>query len=427
MIAKRAISVLVLLALADARTADAGGFFLRGYGTQTLGVAFAGQSVGYHTSTVATNPAGMTQFHGLEASAGAGLGLSTRRFDGSGRSALGVPTGVDTGGNSGGAFVLGAAFAIYEIDPAWRVGIGFYSPFGLSSEWNDGWVGRYQGTRSTLSTVNINPAVAWQPLPWLSLGVGFQAQYARAELANRIDTGASIAASTLYDSAATFRRDDWAFGWTLGALVQPTANWRVGLSWRSQITHNLSGDTEFAVNPVFSGTAVAAALVNRSATGQLALPGTLSVGTAVAVTERVTVLAEFQWQNWSRFNEVRLRFGPPPRADQVSIENYRDSIFVSLGVDWRIDERWSLRAGIALDQTPTRDTYRGVRVADADQVILSVGASARIRPWLTVDVAYAHFFVGDASINKTSTSGDRVTGTAYGDIDEFAVGLRFRF
>ena len=38
--------------------------------------------------------------------------------------------------------------------------------------------------RSELETININPAVAWRPLAWLSAGAGFQAQYADGTLTN---------------------------------------------------------------------------------------------------------------------------------------------------------------------------------------------------------------------------------------------------
>jgi len=132
-----------------------------------------------------------------------------------------------------------------------RLGLAVYSPFGLSTEWNSGWVGRYQGITSRLTSVNITPAAAWQVTPWLSLGAGFQAMYADAKLSNALDTGAQVGASTFFDSTATFRGNDWAFGWSIGATVVPTRGVILGVSWRSPLTLNLSGDAEFSVNPAW--------------------------------------------------------------------------------------------------------------------------------------------------------------------------------
>ena len=41
-------------------------------------------------------------------------------------------------------------------------------PFGLETDYSRDWVGRYHAVRSELTTININPAVAWRPLPWLT-------------------------------------------------------------------------------------------------------------------------------------------------------------------------------------------------------------------------------------------------------------------
>jgi long-chain fatty acid transport protein len=414
-------------AAALAGSAHAASFFLRGSNTVPVGLAFAGQAVGADPSTVATNPAGMTRFSGFTVSVGAATVWGSRDFEGNGFSALGVPTGSDQGGNAYGPHVIPAGYAIYQPHPDWRLGLAVYSPFGLSTSWNPGWLGRYQGITSRLTTVNITPAVAWQPTSWLSLGVGFQAQYAHANLSNALDTGAQLGASTLFDSNATFRGDDWAFGWTVGLTVAPREGVLLGVSWRSQLTQDLSGSAEFAVNPAFLGTPIGATLANRSATAKLPLPGTLAVGASWDIHPRVTIFAEFQWQNWSRFNEIRVQFGPPPLADFVSVENYRDSVFAAVAAEWRISDIWAVRGGVGYDQTPTRDQFRSVRVPDGDQIILGVGASARLGRSATIDVGYAHFFARNASINNTSTTGDRVIGTARGDLNEVAVTLRLNY
>ena len=126
-------------------------------------------------------------------------------------------------------------------------------------------------SNSRLKTVNINPALAWRPTDWLSLGVGFQAQYADGELTNAIDFG-TIGASPQVgipgavpggqDGFARLEGNDWAYGWNAGVLVEPIKGTRLGVAYRSEIDHELDGDVDF------SGDEAGIATILRASTGQ---------------------------------------------------------------------------------------------------------------------------------------------------------------
>ncbi len=42
------------------------------------------------------------------------------------------------------------------------LGLGVNAPFGLMTEYDADWVGRFQGIKSELTTININPSVCLQ-------------------------------------------------------------------------------------------------------------------------------------------------------------------------------------------------------------------------------------------------------------------------
>lgn len=68
------------------------------------------------------------------------------------------------------------------ITPTIRAGLGVSPTFGNATEWNDTFVGRYQGVHSEISTINANPSIAWRVNDILSLGAGFNVVRFEADL-----------------------------------------------------------------------------------------------------------------------------------------------------------------------------------------------------------------------------------------------------
>ncbi|MEZ5865095.1 MAG: outer membrane protein transport protein [Geminicoccaceae bacterium] len=99
--------------------------------------------------------------------------------------------------------VVPAFYAMASPHEQIRLGIGVNVPFGLGTEYSDGWVGRYHAIESTFETVNFNPVVAVKATDWLTLAAGAQIQYAEAELTNAIDFGSIGAANAVPGSVPT--------------------------------------------------------------------------------------------------------------------------------------------------------------------------------------------------------------------------------
>ena len=69
-----------------------------------------------------------------------------------------VRCGTNDGGNAGGwAFVPSLYFSA-PIGDRWAVGLGVGAPFGLKTEYESNWLGRFQGIKSELTTINVNPS-----------------------------------------------------------------------------------------------------------------------------------------------------------------------------------------------------------------------------------------------------------------------------
>ena len=241
---------------------------------------------------------------------------------------------------------LPAFYAGVPLPGGVSLGLGVNVPFGLETKYPGDWVGRYHAVKSELKTVNINPAVAWRPVPWLAAGAGFQAQYADGTLSNAVDFGTIGAANGIpgsvpggQDGFARLNGDDWAYGWNVGAMVEPRAGTRLGVAYRSKIEHTLSGDVDF------SGDDAGIADTIRGATGAftdsdaslgLTTPASLSFGLHQDVTDRLAVMGEAQWTDWSVFDELTIKFDNPAQPDSVTEEKWKDTWFLSLGTTYRL-------------------------------------------------------------------------------------------
>ena len=204
-------------------------FQLRENDTVSVATASAGAASAADTpGTVFNNPAGMTQLPGLQVQLGAAVVAPEAVFRGSATTAFGQPiVGVD-GINGTNTALVPHGYVSDRLTPQLAVGLALTAPYGLSTSYSGSFVGRYVADKTSLETININPAVAYQVLPWLSLGAGVSAQYAEAEFTNFINSSAVVTAATgqataLPDGYSNLRGSDWAFGYNFGALIQPRA------------------------------------------------------------------------------------------------------------------------------------------------------------------------------------------------------------
>lgn len=429
--------------LALANTAGAAGYELREQSAVGQGTSFAGISArNDDPSAMFFNPAAMSGLRGVQgAIVGSGVFPTVEATSGSATRNAGLG-GSRINGTLGGdigldAFVP-AAYTTVEFAPDWRFGLAITSPWGLVTKSPADSIARYHALTSSLRTINITPAVSWQVLPNLSLGAGLQVQYASARLSSALDFGGIGAAQRIpgfvpgtRDGRSTAEGTDTAVGFQLGAQWEPLAGTRLGLAFRSAIFHELRGDATFESVPF--PLSLSPSFANTRGTAKLVTPETVTLGLTQRIDDRWTLLGGLEWTNWSRFRELIVNFesGRPP---SVTEENWRDSIFASIGAEYRWSQDLMLRAGFAYDQTPVRNADRTPRIPDNDRYWLSLGASYQIHRNITLSAAYTHIFTSDASVNlqdpgprNTNLLRGNLNSTYEGSVDIVTAQLRFAF
>lgn len=413
----------------------ASGFAISEQSVKGLGTAFSSSSTDIEDATaIFFNPAGLANFSGNSVVLGGSLIAPKIEFENRGTTAFsGAPIQGGNGGDAAPNAIAPTVYAAFDLGNSIKVGIGVNAPFALSTDYDSDWVGRYEALKSELQTININPTIAAKLSDQFSIGAGLNVQYAKAELSNAIDFGTigrRVGLPTVpqgADGRIDIRGDDWSVGYNLGLMYTPSANTRIGLAYRSGITHDLRGNADFTVPGSVAALTRRGQFIDSGASAQLKTPDTISLGAYQRLSSQVALVGDVTWTNWSRFRELRVNFDNPAQADLVQPENWKDTFRVGLGVKYDASPTVTLRAGVAFDPSPVRDEFRTARIPDSDRTWIAIGASYRPSPSLSLDVGYAHLFVKDALIDQLGSTGDRLRGEYSSNVNIIGVQVAWRF
>jgi long-chain fatty acid transport protein len=359
-----------------------------------------------------------------------------------------VPIGGNEGGRDAGedAFVP-VFYGLLDLQQSFgleqniKLGLGVNEPFGVETDYRDGWTGRYYALHSKIVAVNVNPALAWEIADGLSVAAGLQVQYMRARLTNAIDFG-SIgrafgvpgAVPTQQDGVGKVDGNDIGYGFNLGVLYEPWAGTRVGAAYRSAIDQTLHGDGNFKLDNAGVGRALSAGglFQDGGINANVTTPETVSFGVHHQLSPEWAVMGEAAWTRWSRFKGLTIKFDNAAQPNSVTDDDWEDTWFFALGATWRPTEMWTLRGGGAFDQDPIPESRRTPRIPTDDRYWLSFGAGYQPFANLALDFGYTHVFVENASINlSASRPGNQfrgnLVGHAEGHVDILALQARWAF
>ena len=406
-----------------AGAAQSGGFQVTELSPRLQGQRNAGAAASADTAaTIHVNPAGLTYLPGQQAEIAAHVIIPKFDFDDSGSTngIGGQPIG-DTHEDGGEIAFVPNLYYSYQLSEQLTFGFGITAPYGLVTEYDKDWIGRYNAVKSDLLTLDFNPVLAYKINDQLSVGAGVSIQYIDVQLTNALDFGTigfllgapGITPSTpAFDGFNDLKGDDISFGFNLGILYELSPVTRVGLAYRSEIEHTLDGDADITIPDAITAL-TGQASARRGAKADATMPATATIGIYHQFSPQWAVLSGATWTDWSTFDELRIEFedGGP---DAVQPENWEDSWRVSVGVNYFYSPEWTLRAGVEFDETPVKNELTP-RVPDEDRYWFAFGASYRHSDNLTFDFAYTFLYVPDYSIEDTEVTTAGLTGLPVGN------------
>ncbi len=382
----------IAVAAAFASTAHAAGFMLTEQSAGALGRAYAGAGVdGTDLSGVYYNPATMVLHKGTAIQMGfVGIGLNLDY--------VGEENGQEVtanGRNKSQAIPHG--YFIHQInDTAW-FGLAMTVPFGMGTEYDDDWADNQHGISATILTFDLNPNFAFKLSEKFSVGFGASIQYAQADLKIRKALSESNSALT---AESEIDADSIAWGWNVGMMWSPVENFRVGLSYRSQIKHDAEGD--FTLDrPQINGEDIPIGILPEDAQKVLNMqsfdgyatvtaPAWAMASVAWDVNDLVSLYGTFRWTDWSSFDELNITTNVPSVGGNIK-NKWRDTYLGSLGMDLRLTDWWTLRGGIAYESSPIANPRtRTAIIPDADRWWFAIGSSFKWSDNFQTDISFAH-------------------------------------
>ena len=431
--------------------AHASGFQLRENSVKNLGRSNAGSAVAKGDASVVTNnPAAMVNLDKTTVQIDATNINLNATFTGGGKAAaaFGPAAPALTGGNGGdpGKASVVPALAVVVPFGNFRIGGSISAPFGLKTQYDADWVGRYNAIKSDVKTVDFTLSAAWAITPQFSLGAGVIAQRADVTLSNAIDFGTALCAGSGNpancfnpafpfhpqgaDGSVEVKGNDNAYGWLFGAQWRVSDRFAVGYSHHSKIDHTLNGNAHFtkpaSVEATF-GALGNTAFNDGAIYAPLTTPSIDTLSARWDINDQFRLLGDIQRTGWNSLKNVTVYrsngalLGPPEQF------NWRNTTMISLGGEWVIDPAITLRAGIAHDQTPTNDAARTPRLPDNTRKLYSIGGTWTISDAFSIDAAYQRISIADPTINVTSSSGSVLTGKFSGHADLFGLSAQYRF
>lgn len=417
----------VILAVSGAAFGSGFAIFEQGAKATAMGGAFA--ATADDPSAIWYNVAGIAQQRKAEILVGGTAINFSNNFTGDPGDTL---TSGKTGEYAAHTFVPPNAYMVIPWGQNITFGVGVFTPFGLRTNWKEPWVGRFVSRDANVKSLSVEPAVAWQTSDGrIALGVG--AEYRRSHISlNRNNSAFDPLNGQVIDAANAYLASDWdnAWGWNAGLLFKPSDTWRIGVSYRSQMTIDYKGSAHFT--QILTGTPIDALVgasipPDQGIATSINFPANLAVGIATtAIGHNWDVEADVTHTTWSRFQNLAISFDTTSALNFNVPQNWKDSYSYRLGANKKVNDTWDVRFGVLYDKNPQPTDGVGPLLPDADREGASFGIGYHRGPWI-MDLTEFDLHFKNRTTNGDVNQVDNFRGSYKTDANLISFNFGYRF
>lgn len=422
--------------------AMASAFQLWEFDAASIGNYHAGAAaIADDASTAMYNPAGLVRIKNQEFVLGADPILTNFQYKGTVKvSTLLVPTdfgfmpapGQAVTAQGGGFNIVPFGHYAAPISNRFVFGMSIAVPFGLKTDYGIASAARYAATLTKLQVIDYTPSLGIGITDKLSVGVGLDIQKLSAEF-DQITTFGIQGLLAPEDTISQNESSDTGYGWRAGALYQFNDKTRLGVNYRSKVTHHTRGNSYFKGPLATNGISQESNYFKATAT----LPAVSSLSLFHSLTNCWDVMGTIGYTQWSVLKDLILQNVAGVDAQGVNSntvviiipERYRNSWNYTVGASYHPNNKWILRTGMGYDQTPANNNYRNLQLPDSDRVVFALGAHYQANKQIGFDLGWMHVFAMNTRINNlTETVGpEHVTtnGSVKGGADVYGLQLKW--
>jgi len=402
---------LVVLMLAGLLTmltpeAKAEGFALYEWGAR--GSALANGMVGRadDASAVAHNPAGITQLAGGQVMAGLAFISPKMLID---TVAGGVTTTTRVNRHY---YTIPHGFYTQQLSDSVWFGFGMFTRYGLGNQYEDNWPGQANLQDVKLTTLSLNPNLAFKVTDSLSLAVGLEGQVARMIMHRNTPLGYMELRG----------KNTLGVGVNLAMHYKFNEQWAAGFSYRSAINHKVKGKNKF-YNSMYGS------LLDGSLKGTLRTPDSFTAGVTYKPMDNLSFEVGGVYTVWSKFRNFNITFNNPLLAATgagASHKNWRDTWLFNISVEYLPLDWMALRAGFSYETSPIPAGTADYMVETNGRRRYSCGVGFMWENW-TLDLAYTMLRSRELDYNSSTAAGVLPGKSHHGitHVGSFSVGYKF--
>ena len=378
----------------SASPAQAGGIQLWEIGTPDVGLAAAGWAArAQDASTLFKNPAGMNHLDVPQLQIGAQFAYG--QFGFTPEDGTTVPG--NGGGNPVGFIPGGSLFWAQRVSDVMAVGIGAFSYFGSSLDFDQDFVGRYDVEKSLILGFSLMPAVSFQITDWFALGAGFNIMLGFFDYQVALNNPSPM----VPDGQLSVDDRDVGFGANIGALFSVRDRTRIGLTYLSPVKLEFNLPTNFSgLGPLLTAALTRTGLLGSTINADIIVPQSLVVSVYHDINQKWAMMGNVGWQDWSRFGLIGIYLEAEDSSSLTFDRQYMDTAHVAVGTRYRPVEPWILSLGFAYDSSAVTDANRTIDAPMGQAFRFGVGAEWVIVPAMVLGLAYELAWFGDMPVNQ---------------------------
>ena len=361
----------------------ASGYFIYHQDTKAQGQAGAFTAQADNPSAIYYNPAGMSQLDSTQIS----LGSRFIRLESRYKNQQGLHEDLDAEWAVVPNLYITSDLGTEKL----TVGLGAYAPFGLGTKWPGDGLLRYVTTDAGFQMVDINPSIAYQILPQLSVGAGidyYNVYSYTSELKQNFVIG---------DAKVKLDVDGDGWGFNLGGLWKPHPQHSFGLAYRSKVNIDFKGDLKYKDIPAGLGYPPG---ISYKVKESGSLPSVVSGGYAFKPIDALKLEADVYWVEWSVMGTAKLKNADTGAILQQIDDDWKDTWIFAFGGEYQLNQKVALRAGYSFQQNAIPEKSFRALVPDSDLHLIALGVGFNLEKF-TLDLAYAYGMYTERDISNS--------------------------
>ncbi|MDD9179400.1 MULTISPECIES: outer membrane protein transport protein [Aliivibrio] len=426
---------LGLLGSVTSTTSMAAGFQLAEYSATGLGRAYAGEAAMADGADAQwRNMAMLTYLEGTQISVG-GIYVDPN-VDVSGKINDTIPTSSKDFAHSA---VIPNFYLSHRVNEKLALGVALGTNYGMETDLDDNFAASHFGNTASIITKELNLNIAYQVMPQLSVGGGVRYVMGEGHFGATAPKGAKLpGTNTPIPEGTTLKYmegTDEALGWQVGTAWQINDTNRLGFTYKSEVKLDLEGHAKgigfIPLSAVFPN-------LNLTKQGSMALamPATAELASFHQLTDSVAIHASVNWTDWSSFEKLEADFHDGKAPTMVKEEHWEDNYRIALGGTYQLNQKITLRSGIAYDTSAVSDKNRTITIPETDRTWLSIGAGYEWSQNLSLDAGFTYIIAKDAPItesrgyesdNEAQAIGGSFNGETTGSVWLLGVQANYRF